>query len=417
MASPGTSIAAILFAAALFVMGNGLIGTLTPLRAHMQGFSDMAVGALGAWYFSGFVIGCFAGPRLLARVGHIRAFAVAAVLVAASVLLMPLMPNPAAWYGARGAAGLSMAILYMSIESWLNDRASNENRGQVLALYIAINLSGLLAGQWLLLLAPPQSFELFSVGAIFYCLCVVPMGLTRLAAPATRPAPRIDLIRIVTVSPVGAAGCAAAGLANGAFWTLAPIYGQSLGFSTRDLALFMSVFIAGGALVQWPLGRISDGMDRRWMIAAACTVASLCGLVLGVLGWLLIRVPDIFYGIVFALGASMLPLYSLSIAHTNDRLPRAEFVDASAGLLMINAAASIPGPLLASFAISAAGTPYALFVYTALVHATMAFHAFTRMRLKEPAPMETRDIFTPVPLGSPAALPLDPRGPAQEKSS
>ncbi|HXJ02202.1 MAG TPA: MFS transporter [Micropepsaceae bacterium] len=415
MVSTGSSIAAILIATALFLMGNGLIGTLTPLRAHDQGFSDIAVGALGAWYYLGFVIGCFAGPRLLARVGHIRAFAVAAVLVAACVLIQPIWTNPTAWFGVRGITGFSMAILYMAVESWLNDRASNETRGQILALYVAVNLSALLLGQWLLLLAPTQSFELFSIGAILYCLCVVPMGLTRLPAPVSHAAPRIDLIRIITVSPVGAAGCLTVGLANGAFWALAPIYGQALGFSTREIALFMSVFIAGGALIQWPLGRISDGMDRRWMIAATCTMASLCGLVLGVLGWLLIRVPDIFYGIVFVFGASMLPLYSLSIAHANDRLPRAEFVDASAGLLMINAAASIPGPLLASFVISTAG-PYSLFLYTALAHAAMAFYAFTRMRITEPAPAETRDIFTPVPPGSPAVLPLDPRGPAQDKS-
>ena len=415
MVSPGSSIAAILFATAFFLMGNGLIGTLTPLRAHDQGFSDIAVGALGAWYYFGFVIGCFAGPHLLTRVGHIRAFAVAAVLVAASVLSQPIWGNPSVWFGARGIAGLSMAILYMAIESWLNDRATNETRGRVLSLYVAVNLGALLLGQWLLLLAPTQSFELFSVGAILYCLCVVPMGLTRLPAPVLVARPRLDIVHILTVSPVGAAGCLTVGLANGAFWTLAPIYGQSLGFSTGEIALFMSVFIAGGALIQWPLGRISDGMDRRWMIAATCTVASLCGVVLGVLGWLLIRVPNIFYAIVFIFGASMLPLYSLSIAHTNDRLPRAAFVDASAGLLMINAAASIPGPLLASFVIATAG-PYSLFLYTALAHAAMAFYAFTRMRMTEPAPAETREMFTPVPTGSPAGLPLDPRGPAQEKS-
>jgi MFS family permease len=415
MASPGSSIAAILFATALFLMGNGLIGTLTPLRAHAQGFSDIAVGALGTWYFLGFVVGCFAGPRLLSPVGHIRAFAVAAVLVAASVLTQAIWNNPTAWFGARAITGLSMAILFMAVESWLNDRASNQTRGRILSLYIGVNLSALLVGQWLLLLGDPQSFELFSIGAILYCLCVVPMGLTRLPAPVPRPAPRLDLVRIFTVSPVAAAGCITVGLANGAFWTLAPIYGQSLGFSTREIVLFMSVFIAGGALVQWPLGRISDGMDRRWMIAATCTAASLCGLVLGVLGWLLIGAPRIFYGVVFVFGASMLSLYSLSIAHANDRLPRAEFVDASAALLMINAAASIPGPLLASFVIATAG-PYSLFLYTAIVHAAMAFYAFTRMRMTEPAPIETREIFTPVPQGSPAALPLDPRGPAQDKS-
>ena len=414
MGSPGSSIAAILFSTAFFLMGNGLIGTLTPVRAHLQGFSDIAVGALGAWYFTGFVIGCFAGPRLVARVGHIRAFAVAAALVAASVLVQPIWTAPTAWFFARATTGLSMAILYMTIESWLNDRARNETRGQILSLYVAVNLSALMAGQWLLLLADPSSFELFSVGAALYCLCLIPIGLTRLPAPSPQPAPRIDIPRLLTVSPVGAAGCMTVGLANGAFWTLAPIYGQSLGFSTQQLALFMSVFIAGGALVQWPLGRISDGTDRRWIIAGACTVASFCGLVLGVLGWLLVRAPNFFYLVVFALGAAMLPLYSLSIAHANDRLPRTDFVEASAGLLMINAAASIPGPLLASFVIATAG-PYSLFLYTAIIHAAMAFYAFTRMRLKEPAPAETRDLFTPVPHGSPAVLPLDPRAPAQEK--
>jgi len=415
MASPGSSIAAILISAGLFLMGNGLIGTLTPLRAHGEGFSDIALGAMGAWYFAGFMVGCFAGWRLLTRVGHIRAFAVAAAVVAICVLSQPIWTNPLAWFAARALTGFAMSILYMTVESWLNDRASNETRGRVLSVYVTVNLSALLLGQWLLLLAEPQSFELFSIGAMLYCLCLIPIGLTRLPAPTPRPTLRLDLVRLFTVAPVGAAGCVAVGLANGAFWSLAPLYGQSLGFSTRELALFMSVFIAGGALVQLPLGRISDGMDRRWIIAATCTAASFCGLVLGVLGWLLIRVPNVFYSVVFVLGATMLPLYSLSIAHANDRLPRAEFVEASAGLLMINAAASIPGPLLASFVISTAG-PYSLFLYSAIVHAMMAFYAFTRMRIREPAPVETRDMFAPVPPGSPAVLPLDPRGPAQEKT-
>jgi len=414
MSSPGSSIAAILVATAFFLMGNGLIGTLTPLRAHAAGFSDIAIGALGAWYYLGFVAGCVVGPRLLSRVGHIRAFSVAAVLIAAATLVQPLSPNTTVWFAARAVTGLCMAILYMSVESWLNDRASNTNRGRLLSLYVVVNLSALLLGQWLLLLGDPQSYELFSIGAIAYCICVVPMGLTRLPAPAARERPRIDIPRLLSISPVGAAGCVTVGLANGAFWTLAPIYGQSLGFTTRDIALFMSVFIAGGALVQWPLGRISDGMDRRWMIAAICSAASVSGLILGALGWYLFPTGNLFYAVVFVLGATMLPLYSLSIAHANDRLPRAEFVDASAGLLMITAAASIPGPLLASFVIATAG-PFSLFIYTALVHAAMAFYAFTRMRMKEPAPFDTRDLFSPVPQSSPAALPLDPRGPQQEK--
>ena len=136
MASPSSSIAAILVSTGLFLMGNGLIGTLTPLRAHAEGFSDIAVGALGSWYFSGFVVGCFVGPHLLSRVGHIRAFAIAAALVAVCVLILPIWPDPAAWFGARAFTGFGLAILYMAVESWLNDRAGNEDpRPNSFALY------------------------------------------------------------------------------------------------------------------------------------------------------------------------------------------------------------------------------------------------------------------------------------------
>jgi len=414
MQSQLRGITAILFSTVLFLMGNGLLGTLIPLRANLEGFSNISVGALGAWYFAGFVAGCFAGPQLLSRVGHIRSFGVAAAVIAASILILPLWTVSLAWFVLRGATGFCTAILFMAIESWLNDRATNETRGRILAVYIGLNLSALMIGQWLLLLGQPESFELFSVSAILYCLCLAPIGLTRLPAPQPRPALRLNLERIFKTAPVGAAGCLTVGIANGAFWTLAPVYAHSLGFNTRELALFMSVFIAGGALVQWPLGRLSDGMDRRWIIAATCTAAAACGLMLGGAGPYLVRVPTLFYFIVFILGAAMLPLYSLSVAHANDRLPRAEFVEASAGLLMINASTSIPGPLLAAFVMSAAG-PNALFLFTALAHAAMAFYAFTRISVRDPAPAATRDVFTPVPQGSPAALPLDPRGPVQEK--
>lgn len=415
MQSQLRGITALLFSTVIFLMGNGLVGTLIPLRASLEGFSSISVGALGAWYFAGFVAGCYGGPQLLSRVGHIRSFAVSSALIAASVMLMPIWATQTSWAVLRGLMGLCTAIMYMGIESWLNDRATNETRGRILAIYIGANLSALLIGQWMLLLGLPTSFELFSIGAILYCLCLVPIGLTRLPAPQTPAVPRLNLERIFRIAPVGAAGCLTVGLANGAFWTLAPLYAQSLGFTTRELALFMSVFIAGGAIVQWPLGRLSDGMDRRWIIATTCAAAAGCGLVLGAFGQFLVSVPALFYFIVFVFGAVALPLYSLSVAHANDRLPRADFVEVSAGLLMINAATSIPGPILAAFVMAAAG-PSALFLFTALSHAAMAFYTFTRMRIREPAPAESRDVFTPAPQGSPAALPLDPRGPEQVSS-
>ncbi len=408
-----SSIGTILLSTVFFLMGNGLVTTLTPLRANLEGFSAIALGALGAWYYAGFVVGCLAGPHLLAHAGHIRGFAIAAAVTAVSVLLQPILPAPTAWFLLRALSGISIAVLYMALESWLNDRATNETRGQILSVYVVVNLTSLVLGQWLLLLAAPDSFELFSIGAAAYCLCLVPVCLTRLPQPLPRAMPSLNVARLFAAAPVGAAGCMTVGLANGAFWTLAPVYAESLGFGRTGLALFMSVFIAGGALAQWPLGKLSDGMDRRWVIAAVCTAASGSGIALALFGWLLVGVPEIFFALVLVLGASMLPLYSLSIAHANDRLTREEFVEASAGLLMIMAALSVPGPLLAAFLTSMAG-PYALFLFTALAHAAMAFFAFTRTRMRQPPPDALREAFAPLPQGSPASLALDPRGPAPD---
>jgi MFS family permease len=200
-------------------------------------------------------------------------------------------------------------------------------------------------------------------------------------------------------------------MANSAFWTLAPVYARSLDFDTGELAMFMSVFIAGGALVQWPLGRISDSVDRRGVIAVVCTAAAIAGLVLLPFGTIVDDAPYLFYIAVFVLGAAMLPLYSISIAHANDRLPSSEFLQTSAGLLMIFAVSSAIGPLLASMLTSI--YPGALFIFITLVNSLMAFFAFTRARLRGRPTEEEREAFAPVPPGSPAAFPMDPRAPEE----
>jgi MFS family permease len=190
---------------------------------------------------------------------------------------------------------------------------------------------------------------------------------------------------------------------------------HELGFSTNALALFMSTFIAGGALIQWPLGRWSDRFDRRWIIAGVCAIACVTGIGLAVLGGTSMRASFWLFVLIAIFGAAMLPVYSLSIAHANDRLPRSEFVEASAGLLLINALASILGPVLGSLVILGGGNR-ALFLYTALVHGAMVIFAVTRILTKGAPEFETRDRFEPVPQGSPASLPLDPRAPEHASS-
>lgn len=403
------SIAAILVSVAFLLAGNGLVTTLTPLRAHFEGFSHLAIGALGSFYYVGFVVGCVAGPRVLARVGHIRAFSVAAALAAASVLLQSLLTAPLAWFLIRMGFGLCAANIYMALESWLNDRATNENRGRILAAYVIVTLAFLTLGQWLLLLAAPSGFKLFTIAAIAYICCIVPVGLTRLPQPLPQPVPPLRVRRLLSMAPVGVAGVMTVGLANGAFWALAPVYAQLLGFRTSGIAAFMSTFIIGGALIQLPLAKFSDRSDRRWLIALACGSAALFGVILALLGRYGIKTPALLYPSAFAFGAAMLPLYSLSIAHANDRMLRSEFVEASATLLLINALASVVGPILGATITAQFGMP-ALFFYTAAVHVVMTAFAVTRTMSQRSEGGRGRYVTLPQ-LASPTALELDPRGP------
>jgi len=403
------SIGAILLSVAFLLAGNGLVTTLTPLRAHFEGFSHLAIGALGSFYYVGFVVGCLAGPRVLARVGHIRSFCVAAALAAAAVLLQSLLVAPVAWFLIRTGFGFCAANIYMALESWLNDRATNQTRGRILAAYVIVTLTFLTLGQWLLLLASPSGFKLFTIAAIAYICCIVPVGLTRLPQPLPQPVPPLRIGRLVAMAPVGVAGVVTVGFANGAFWALAPIYAQLLGFRTSGIAAFMSTFIIGGALIQVPLAKFSDHSDRRWLMALACGSAALFGVALAVLGRHGIRAPALLYPAAFAFGAAMLPLYSLSIAHANDRMLRSEFVEASATLLLINALASVIGPILGATITARFGMP-ALFFYTAAVHALMT--VFTVLRTASGPVEQGRGHYVPVPqLASPTVLELDPRGP------
>jgi len=402
------SIAAILLSTALFLMGNGLMTTLIPVRAHLAHFANLSIGFVGSAYYAGFVTGCFAGPRLLARVGHIRTFAVAAGVAAAATLAQGLLVNEIAWILTRGLFGFAAANLYMVIESWLNDRADNATRGRIFASYLTVNFGGLIVGQWFYTVGRPESGTLFMLAAMFYAVCLIPVGLTKLPQPAPAEVPELRPLKLFQVAPVGVAGCIAVGFANASVWTFLPVYGQSIGLHRSLLAALMIAFTLGGTLIQVPLGRLSDRMDRRYVIAGISLAACLAGIAMFLFGhkstqWTLILAATF--------GVMTLPLYGLSVAHANDRLPRDKFVEASATLLMINAVASVFGPPIAALVTARAGMS-ALFLFTAAVHLLLLVFTLARIGVKESPPEETREPYAPVPQNaSPAVLELDPRGP------
>jgi MFS family permease len=404
------SVAAILLSTIVFLMGNGLLGTLIPVRAHISGFSDFAIGLIGSAYYVGFVAGCYAGPRMLARAGHSRTFAVAAGLASAATLTQALQVSEVWWVALRCFFGFAAALLYMVIESWLNDRATNETRGRIFASYMVVNYSGLVLGQWLFATGRPSSFSLFSLAAILYSLCLVPVGITRTPQPALTKVPTLDPRKIFRVSPVGVAGCIAVGFANAAVWVFAPVYAQDHGLTRGFLAAFMIAFTLGGAISQMPVGRLSDRMDRRYVIAGVTLLAAIAGICLYLFGG---HSQTLTLILVAVFGFVTLPVYGLSVAHTNDRLPREMFVEASATLLMINALASVVGPLIASAVTARFGTA-SLFLYTAVFHLAMFAFTLARIGVKSTPPDELREPFEPVlpQTASPQILELDPRSPA-----
>ena len=402
------AIAAILFSTALYIAGNGLVGVLIPVRAHLDGFSNLSLGVIGSFYFAGFVIGCFAGPRLLARVGHSRTFAVGAGVSAATILLQSMFVTEFLWVLLRGAFGIAAACIYMVIESWLNDRASNENRGRIFSAYLMVNFSAIIAGQMLFATGNPSSFVLFNLSAVFYALCLIPMGLTQLPPPHAAHVPQLRPLRLYFISPVGVVGCIAVGFANSAVWTLAPVFAQAHGLTKGWIAIFMSVFTLGGALIQLPLGRWSDRIDRRVIIAAVCVLAAILGVVLATFGgahrWTILP-------LIFVFGTVALPLYGLSVAHTNDRIARRDFVETSATLLLINSTASVVGPTFAALVMGYAGTA-ALFLYSAAIHAAMAIFTLVRIAMRDEPADAHRDPYEPQPQQATlVTAQFDPRNP------
>jgi MFS family permease len=404
------AVSAILFSVLLFLMGAGLLNTVIPVRAHLTGFSNFTIGLIGSAYYAGFVGGCYVGPRLLARVGHSRTFAVAAGVATAATLALSLVMTEFSWIVVRGLFGVGAACLYMVAESWLNDRATNETRGRVFASYMVVNYLGIVLGQWLFVTARPSSFSLFNLAAMAFAICLIPIGLTRTPQPTRAEVPRLNPLKIFRASPVGVAGCIAVGFANAAVWTFAPIYAEDVGMTRGMLAAFMMAFTLGGAVIQVPVGRLSDYMDRRYVIAGVSLLAAVGGVCLYMFGghnrWLTLGLIGLF-------GMLSLPVYGLSVAHANDRLPRNMFVEASATLLMLNALASVVGPIVAAMVTARAGIA-SLFLYTAAIHVAMLAFTLFRLGAKATPPDETRERFEPMPgQASPMSMELDPRGPEQ----
>jgi len=399
------SLTALLLSTAILFIGGGLTAILIPVRAALEGFSTLQIGLLGTGAAIGTIIGCMLSPGLIRQVGHIRAFAVLAASAAIVALIHGLVIDPWLWIALRVPTGIAFAGLATVIESWLNASTGNEARGRTMAVYMIIQLTMQTVGQLLLITADPMLMTLFALVALTITSSLIPVGLTRTIVPGPVAKVTLDLRLIYHQSPSGVVGAIAIGLANGSFWALAPLYTADRGFEPAQIAVFMSLAFIGGALLQYPLGRWSDRIDRRRVILLTASVASLIGLALVLLPNLETRILLAF---ALPLGAFLFALYPLCVAHVNDHVKEGEFVEASSSMLLLYGGGSVVGPILAALLMESLGSS-ALFVFIASIYGLLAVFIVTRLRTS-PRPLTAdRGAFVAMPSSATRGLDLDPR--------
>ena len=369
---------------ALIMLGNGLQVTLLSVRAAMEGFSTAMTGLIMSGYFIGFLAGSVLAPKLVQNVGHIRVFAALASLASTAVLVHAVVIDPASWVAMRIVTGFSYAGLYVVAESWLNDRADNQTRGQLLAVYMIIVLGGMGSGQFLLNVIDPQGTALFIVASILVSLALIPMLLNAGPAPDFSAPARISLAELYRRSPLGVVGSFGTGLATGTVLGLAAVYAESIGLTIAQVTLFVGVIFLGGMLLQWPLGRISDTFDRRRVLTvvtlSAAVAAMSATLVTDVGLWPL-------FALTFLYGGLCLPMYSICIAHANDHLEPEQMVGASGTLYFVVGIGASLGPFGVASVMSLTGAN-SFFVSLAVIHAAIGVFAMYRMTRRAAPPVD-----------------------------
>lgn len=358
-------VATLLFSAAILLAGQGLQGTLLPVRAVLEDFSTLAIGTMGAAYFLGFTVGCLKSGELVRRVGHIRVFLAMSAIASAAPLVHGLVIGPIIWGVLRFLTGFCLAALYIVIESWLNERSTNANRGVIFSTYAMITLTMMAAGQMMTLLYNPIGLQLFVITSVLFSIGAVPIALSLSPSPAQPASTETDIRRLFSMSPSGTVGCFVVGLANGAFWGLSPIYAAAVGDAVTMAAWFMAAAVIGGAILQWPLGLMSDALGRRKVLVAVCVFGAGAGVALALLVPKLGSTSVILLGGLW--GAFAFPMYSIVIAYANDYADPNEYVNVSAGLLLMYGIGAIIGPFAATALITVQG-PEGLFLFTAAVH-------------------------------------------------
>ena len=388
--SPIFSMWALFLGVFLLMLGNGLQGTLLGVRSSLENFDTLVIGIILAAYYAGFLVGSRFTIRALGRVGHVRVFAALASTASIVALCYALFVNPPTWFLMRFVTGFCMAGLYVVIESWLNDQATPQTRGRTLSIYMLLTLGGVTGGQFLLNVADPGGFELFVLSSILVSVALVPLALSESSSPRQMTASALPLRTLLGIVPTGVVTMFFTGAAAGALFAIGPVYAVQIGMSSRQISLFLASALIGAILLQMPIGLISDRVPRRGVIAAISAVAagaSLLGLGTGD--------TTMAFIVMFVIGATSFPLYSLAIAYTNDWIEDDQRVGASGLLVMVNGVGAVVGPILGSSLISAF-SPDAYWWSLVLAHVAILAYVTFRIIARDAVPVEDQSTYAPL---------------------
>lgn len=391
---------ALLLGMILLMVGNGLQGTLIGVRGQIEGFSAEAMSLVMAAYFFGLLLGSRAAGPMIRRVGHVRVFAALASFISAALILFPVMTHPIAWIVLRMVLGFGFSGVYVVAESWLNNSADNENRGQALSIYVVLQMIGLVAAQGLLAAGDPTGFILFIIPSVLVSISFAPILLSITPAPPFETSKPMSIRKVYEVSPLGVVGIFLVGGVYSGIYGMASVYAAGSGFDVQTVSMFIGAIYVGAMVMQYPVGWVSDRIDRRWLIVAICLIGGLTCLVAttGAGG---------FNGLLVAaliIGGMSNPLYALLLAYTTDYLESDDMAAASGQLLFVHGIGAVLGPLITGWVMGRVG-PNGFFHVLAMFLGALAVYAVYRMTQRPSVPIRDTGSYAAIlPTASPFAV-------------
>ncbi|MCZ4259862.1 MFS transporter [Limimaricola sp. G21655-S1] len=388
---------ALLLGMFMLMIGNGLQGTLLGLRGEVEGFSTLEMSVIMSAYFAGFLFASRYAPMMIRRVGHVRVFAALGSTISAVLILYPALAEPWAWTLGRVAIGFCFCGVYITAESWLNDAASNEHRGKALSLYMIVQMAGIVMAQYLVTLGDVSGFILFIIPSVLVSMAFAPILLSVSPAPVFNTTKPLPLRRLIDASPLACMGMFLLGGVFAAQFGMSAVYGARAGLSVAQISLLVSITYVGALVLQFPIGWLSDRIDRRWLILGLSAVGGAGALVSfllpGHVGLILVSAALV--------GGTSNPLYALLIAYANDYLDREDMAAASGGLLLINGVGAIAGPIVVGWMLDNVGA-HGFWAFIAVLMLGLASYAGWRMLRRPDRGVEVGDTVSYAPIAATA---------------